>query len=518
MKNFDNNTVQFLFLFEAAIATVVGNFNRKVHQLVNNSPRYNTRVFELDVGENMFSWTTKQGSTQYGYSIENILDKYGYTGDHDPKKARSRKPNSIIMVNLISPKLEYKDYGKTSINLEPFRDAIGHTLYKVCTCGGNGGVSGDDRPSKVSVVLEILIERKQKWYSLHAASERQKYLWTQSDAFYASRKRLIEYGYTNDEIDREYITGLVKDICENKLGVKREDIGIIAADRAQLYFKGKWMDVGLREIRELSLYGIDLLIIEKEGIAEQLAPFADEKRIALLYTRGFLTDYASVLSEKSAKEGCNIAILTDFDDSGLAIAREAPYAYRVGIDFQTLEDLGLNIEDVQEEYNPGNHLKTLQIGGKHAGAYSKEMIRYVEDKRIEINSIVEALNDNSRFWEWIIQKLRDHFTNRDYNRAVYIPEYVMPKCLESLNQKVKEKGIAVLKERRLKLQERLSDIGPGFLFDRTDRALLKKCKNNTMTISKYEQTLTDQSRHIIESDEIMKPILDKIKDLGNDLQ
>ena len=239
-------------------------------------------------------------------------------------------------------------------------------------------------------------------------------------------KRLIEYGYTNDEIDREYITGLIKDICENKLGVKREDIGIIAADRAQLYFKEKWMDVGLKEIRELSLYGIDLLIIEKEGIAEQLAPFADEKGIALLYTRGFLTDYASVLSEKSAKEGCNIAILIDLDDSGLAIAREAPYAYRVGIDFETLEDLGLNIEDVQEEYNPGNHLKTLQLGGKHAGSYSKEMVRYVEDKRIEINSIVEALNDNSRFWEWIIQKLRDHFTNRDYNRAVDIPEYVMP--------------------------------------------------------------------------------------------
>ena len=70
----------------------------------------------------------------------------------------------------------------------------------------------------------------------------------------------------------------------------------------------------------------------------------------------------------------------------------------------------------------------------------------------------------------------------------------------------------------MKLQDRLSDIGPGFLFDRTDRALLKKYENNIMTISKYEQTLTDQSRHIIESDEIMKPILDKIEDLDNDLR
>ena len=39
-----------------------------------------------------------------------------------------------------------------------------------------------------------------------------------------------------------------------------------------------------------------------------------------------------------------------------------------------------------------------------------------------------------------------------------------------------------------------------------------------MTISKYEQTLADHSRDIIESDEIMKPILDKIEDLDNELQ
>jgi hypothetical protein len=36
------------------------------------------------------------------------------------------------------------------------------------------------------------------------------------------------------------------------LDAKREDIGILAADRAQLYFKGKWMDVGLKEIEAQS--------------------------------------------------------------------------------------------------------------------------------------------------------------------------------------------------------------------------------------------------------------------------
>jgi hypothetical protein len=39
---------------------------------------------------------------------------------------------------------------------------------------------------------------------------------------------------------------LIKEVCEDDLGVKREDIGILAADRTQLYFKGRWMDVGLK--------------------------------------------------------------------------------------------------------------------------------------------------------------------------------------------------------------------------------------------------------------------------------
>ena len=269
---------------------------------------------------------------------------------------------------------------------------------------------------------------------------------------------------------------------------------------------------GLKEIETLSLYGVDMLIIEKEGIVEQLALFADQKGIALLNTRGFLTEYAEILSKKSDKEGCNIAILTDFDVSGLILATKVPGAYRIGIDFETLNDLGLDIKDVEEEYKPGNHLKPLQEGGELADVYPEDWVDYVEDRRVEINSVVTELDDNAKFWEWIVQKLRDRFDTRNYNRAVDVPEYVMPKCLEYLNVEIKEKGTAILKQHREKLQERLSDIGAGFLFDRTDRALLKK-HENIMTISKYEQTLTDQSRHIIESDKTMKPILDKIEDL-----
>ena len=80
-----------------------------------------------------------------------------------------------------------------------------------------------------------------------------------------------------------------------------------------------------------------------------------------------------------------------------------------------------------------------------------------------------------------------------------------------------------LKEPREKLSDKLSDIGPGLLFDRTDKALrihrLKTGKGDAiMTITRYEEAITEQSQHIIESDAIIKPFLDEIEDLDNQLQ
>jgi hypothetical protein len=262
-----------------------------------------------------------------------------------------------------------------------------------------------------------------------------------------------------------------------------------------------------------------MLVIEKEGIAEQLGPFADEMGIALLNTRGFPVEYAEILTKISAQKRCNVAILTDFDDSGLLMAARAANIYRIGIDFQTLQDLGLDIVDVEEAYSPGKHFKSLEgPDGQYYGVYSDEILDYIRCKRIEINSVIAALHDNAKFWEWVLERLRKQFHNRDYNRSVSVPEYVIPECLESLNDKVKEKGIAILKQGREKLQDRLSDIGPGFLFDKTNVVLKDSAEDiMMMTIPKYEETLIEHSRQIIESDKSIRPLLDKIEDLAKEV-
>jgi hypothetical protein len=515
----DGDGTQIPFYFEIAIfheVRLLQTLNRNLvfKQAINGSalPDNGGTPF----GGCEFKWTTKDSKYTYiSHSIYDIFARFGYT------YSKPKKPHSLILANLICPKIDYRSYGKSRIDFSPFASAVAETTVLACMGGGR---SSDGKPSKRQVLFEVLQDRKDTWNSLDAA-QRLKQQWTQSDVFYATRKLLIEtYHYSNEEIDRNYITGLIKEVCEDDLGVKREDIGILAADRAQLYFNGKWMDVGLQEIEQLSMYGIALVIIEKEGVAEQLRVFADEKRIALLNTRGFLTEYAEILSRKSEDEGCKVAILSDFDASGLVLAGKAPNAYRIGIDFETLQDLGLDIKGVEEEYKPGSHLDPLsKYDGKMYGVYSADWIDYITTKRVEINSVTEALKDNEKFWNWILEKLRAKFTDWDYTRAVDTPEYVKPKALESLNETIEKIGTTKLKERREQLRDKISDIGPGFLFDKTDKLLqeqrLKTGKGDgMMTIAKYEETIVDQSRRIIESDETLKPFLEEIEDLDNELQ
>lgn len=284
--------------------------------------------------------------------------------------------------------------------------------------------------------------------------------WTQSTVFYRLRKKLMDIGA--NPVTRKYITSEIKKVCLQKFGKMREEFGIFAADRAQMYFKGRSYDVGVDDLAVLMQKGTDLLVIEKEGVAEVLAPFAEAYGIALLNTRGFLTDYAKRLSELTKS---NIAILTDFDDSGLLIAKKVPDIPRIGIDFETLRHFGLNPEDVEESYDedhPRKHFDALEKLAEEDPAL-KELLPYVEDKRIEIDSVIANVG-NKRFWKFIIEKLNHLFPHRDYNRAVNTPEFVMPEQIENFIKALKEKGKIAATYEYNKIKEELKNF-EGFIDD-----------------------------------------------------
>ncbi|MGC1929372.1 MAG: hypothetical protein WA667_10395 [Candidatus Nitrosopolaris sp.] len=58
--------------------------------------------------------------------------------------------------------------------------------------------------------------------------------WTQSTVYYRLRPILIAKCIN---VSRRYVTSQMRKVCEEKLGKKREELVIIAADMAQLYFR-----------------------------------------------------------------------------------------------------------------------------------------------------------------------------------------------------------------------------------------------------------------------------------------
>ena len=253
-----------------------------------------------------------------------------------------------------------------------------------------------------------------------------------SDVFYDLRPTLEENGIDvtskdaiikkrrRNKIQNEYVLEVCKD-----LGIRRRHAGIITGDTGYLYFRGKRYAVSLDELHTLKLMGTDVLIIEKQGTSEKLRYHADDNGVALLSTRGFLTENAIDLSDLADINGANNAILTDDDISGRVIAANAPYP-RIGIDFDTLDYFNLRseIKELEEVYNPNDkHLTHIKNNRNTTfKGLSNKDFEYLKEKRIEIHAVLNRVGEDS-FWQWILYKLAIISPKRNYyNRAIKLPQ------------------------------------------------------------------------------------------------
>jgi hypothetical protein len=149
---------------------------------------------------------------------------------------------------------------------------------------------------------------------------------------------------------------------------------------------------------------------------------------------------------------------------------------------------------VEETYKPiQKHIKPLQDwAGKIHDDLLTEKIDYVRHKRIEIDRILAAVKNNARFWEFILDKLEERFPTRNYNRAIDVPEYVIPDCVVELNDIVREKATYILKEERSRIQKRFSN-NSGFL-----------------DVTIYDKSIPDHFKKINEGDNYIKSLLRRI--------
>ena len=139
-------------------------------------------------------------NTKYGTTLGDILEEYGYSTD--PKK--SRKPDSMVIANLISPRIQYRSYGKSQIDFNPFIDVIAETTYKICTLGKKpSDVTNKD--SNIRNATEALTKILSDRLVAITKNPEKKITdpWTQSTVFYYTRKLMKDLGI-EDRSQRTY--------------------------------------------------------------------------------------------------------------------------------------------------------------------------------------------------------------------------------------------------------------------------------------------------------------------------
>jgi hypothetical protein len=253
--------------------------------------------------------------------------------------------------------------------------------------------------------------------------------WTQNTVWYLFQT-ILEKAHV--EVNRDTITGYIRELCKDA-GVTRESLGIFAGARAELYFDGTWSSVSFDRITELAGKGTDIVCIEKQGIPEVLTEYADIYGIALLNSRGHLTEYGKDLLDAARRSGAIVVIMVDYDLPGIKIASESPVNMPwIGVNDKTLKYFHLTREDVSIPAESNQYEKYITIlvkEGRHSSKAKNDNagkidtrfrdvdLEFLKYRRIEIDAILAKVG-GEKFFEYIMYSLNNISSTRNYNRAI----------------------------------------------------------------------------------------------------
>jgi hypothetical protein len=333
------------------------------------------------------------------------------------------------------------------------------------------------------------------------------------------------------EVNRDTITGYIPDLCK-AAGVTRESLGIFAGARAELYFDGVWSSVSFGKISKLAEKGTDIVCIEKQGVPEVLTEWADKYGIALLNSRGHLTEYGKDLMEEARKSGALVAIMVDYDVPGIKIASETPTDMPwIGVNDETLEYFHLTSGEVSiptesnqyERYitklvEDGEHLINSKNdnAGKADTRFGGVDLKFLKDRRIEIDAILAKVGAE-RFFEFIMHTLKQLSPTRDYNRATNLSiEFydkavidILPTPVRKLLEHIQITSDAAAAETKNKIHSELAKV-KGFLEVQNKKKEIK---------TRLAQSLVENEKMKIIStkcEELMQSELKGVSDDDND--
>ncbi|MDQ3967279.1 MAG: hypothetical protein M3275_02655 [Thermoproteota archaeon] len=498
-------------------------------------------------------------------NIQGILEEYGFsfTTYHN---TQSTKLPCIIYANLVSTKLHYIGQSKTEVDTTPFAKSI----IKACKAiardmqtfrvadirtrdyhiGSSSSYISYRRPTKLvrekkeRKSMFKVIEEKLRG-RLIAAQEGRRWIGemhTQQSLWYSSLPLITEYveeGRLKKPKNRDNFLDQIREVCD-AYGVKREDVGIVAAAYSTMYYDGKWSAVNFADIKSLAATEVVIIFIEKEDIVQSLGQYASENGVALVNSRGHLSEYARDLSEVAESTGAHIAILVDYDIPGLHIASKLPGALWLGVDEPMLEHFVITHYDTNYviPYDPeraiGDATIKRDIQSDPRFAYPRADVRWLKrdmdpvskgwtpGNKVEIDAVLGKAGPQ-KLWNYLKEQLQKAFPEYDYTRVIdaykYAPApslagFVEPQIIGLIKIWIRNRAEAITGDKRKAFGEELKN-HPGLLVvtDKVNqiRKELGEIVNGDEQIKNVSYVLNETSKQLEEV--IIKAVTEAIEKL-----
>jgi predicted flap endonuclease-1-like 5' DNA nuclease len=525
--HYNDGSTAFTYGLEAAMAPFNDHDDMKAGE-VDFIGNINSGM-HLDSGESFFSgghfsWSNKRGIRLTASSVRGILHECGFSTNLDMTK---RRFHSVLYLNLLTKVPDWSGgAGKTSIDLAPYTNLIANTVsslaYKMPSYHGHGygaTVEYYNVKDENQIAQNYYLNFLRKRYRAIQANPSLKTTdpLTQSGVWYRVHKEMVEKHFTprkNWGVTRESLTNNISKFCEwlsenewHKT-VTREDLGITASSRAIMYFDGHEYPVSADNISVLAnAKTTDIIVIEKEGMADVLKKFTDEYHIALVFTRGRFVQYVKELIEAAISKKINIKVwtLTDYDVDGMEIANavDKTKVPRIGINLNTIEWLqengypDLTFADVEEEH----YAKDAKI---------RTNDQYLWSKRIELDS-VHAEVGGEGLWSYIIYQIKTLAKEgRNYAKVIEKPplSHLYPKVVSELLDYFSNYFDGLINEEYAKIEKTMVDVRGRIWKIENKKALIRKqLKDGILNKDKNAEvkTIIEKVQNILNSGDLPKP-------------
>ena len=157
-----------------------------------------------------------------------------------------------------------------------------------------------------------------------------------------------------------------------------------------MYYRGQWDPVSFETLGWLAERGTDMIFIEKLDIVKVEGKYADKWGIALVNSRGHLSEYAEDLAAAVEASGAHVAISADYDIPGIIIIAKLIRrgVLWLGVNEEMLQYFGISKQDKNRvvPYNPKK--KRIRDEKLEELVYSSQMLRM--DTDIEFLKTLES--------------------------------------------------------------------------------------------------------------------------------